>query len=406
MSTPIQRRLLLRKPAPPGGTPSSTPSAPSAVPRPDAAARPEAVTDHALRFLRARAAQLERQVALASAEVRSRDALVADAVAALDGVRSLALNAGSARSAEEAQPLLRELDAFARSTLSRCLERGCAASQEETRWLVDFEPAAGNRFLTPAPSAGSWNSGERATVAGAASGEARALVQGALVASLEERLVSLAPALSSLAQQLGAEEALLAAQVDALARELAELAALSPTRGFLFGSAAQPGRAAPRPAAAAPKRAPPSRAAAPAAVPASAPAPARRPGLAAGRLPDLAGALASLPPFAAGRDSEGRDGVAALLRCAATAEAAWMAEREAMRAELEEARTRQRSSAAIAKEATPAALLAAAAPLGRVLDAAAAVERAPSEATLKGLVSAVSAERAALDAALQALSLR
>jgi hypothetical protein len=79
---------------------------------------------------------------------------------------------------------------------------------------------------------------------------------------------------------------------------------------------------------------------------------------------------------------------------------------EAMRAELEAAQTRQRSSAAVAKEATPAALLAAAAPLGRVLDAAAAVERAPSEATLKGLVYTVSAERAALDAALQALSLR
>ena len=403
MSTPLQRRLQLRKPVPPGA-PSPTPSTPpAAASRPaPAAAQPEPATEHSLRFLRARAAQLERQVALASAEVRSRDALVADAVAALDGVRGLACSAAAARSPEEAQPLLRELDAFTRSTLAKVLERGCAAAgdeEEQLRWLVPFEPAAGNRFLTPAPAPGAWGGGERVTVAGAASGEARALVQGALVAALEERLTALAPALAALAPELGAEP--LAAQVDAAARELAELAALSPTRGFLFGGAAQP-RGAARPAAAPKKAAMPARAAA--AAPAAA---AKRPGV-TGRLPDLSGALASLPPFAPGRETDGRDGVAQLLRDAASVEAALLAERDALRAELaaaKGARAAAPAPAAPAAAAAPAALLSAAAPLRRVLDAGAAVERAPSEATLKGLVAAIASERSALDAALRALSI-
>jgi hypothetical protein len=362
-------------------------------------AQPETVTEHSLRFLRARAAQLERQVALASAEVRSRDALVADAVAALDSVRGLACSAAAARSPEEAQPLLRELDAFTRTTLAKVLERGCAASgdgeQEQTRWLVPFEPAGGNRFLTPPPAAGAWGGDERVTVAGAASGEARALVQGALVARLEESLTSLAPALAALAHELGADA--LAAQVDAAARELAELAALSPTRGFLFGAPAQPrGTPAPRPAAVARKT--PVRAAAAAPPPA-----AKRPGV-AGRLPDLSGALAALPPFAPGCETDGRNGVAQLLRDAAAVEAALLAERDALRVELEAAKARASAPAAVSA-AAPAAVLSAAAPLRRVLDAGAAVERMPSEATLKGLVAAIAGERAALDAALRALSI-
>jgi hypothetical protein len=397
MSTPLQRRTLqLRKPVPPGA-PSAPPSTPpaAAAARPAAASEPERVTDHALRFLRARAAQLERQVSLACAEVRSRDALVADAVAALDGVRELAHTAAGARSPEEAQPALRQLDAFARSTLAKCLERGCAlGGDEEPRWLVPFTPAAGNHFLTPAPAAGAWDSGASATVAGAASGEARALVQGARVAALEEMLVSLAPELAQLAQQRGCDDAL-AAQVDAAARQLAELAALSPTRGFLFGSPAQPRSGAARPAP--PKKPAALRAPAPAAAPGAKPS---RPAAAPGRLPDLAGALASMPPFAPGRETDGRDAVAHLLRDAAAAEAAWAAERQAMRAELDSARSASARTAAHA----PPALAAAAAPLRRVLDAGAAVERAPSEATLKALVAAVVSERAALDAALHALS--
>jgi hypothetical protein len=398
MSTQLQRRTLqLRKPVPPGA-PSAPPSTPpaAAAARPAAASEPEPVTDHALRFLRARAAQLERQVSLACAEVRSRDALVADAVAALDGVRELAHAAAGARSPEEAQPALRQLDAFARSTLAKCLERGCAlGGDEEPRWLVPFTPAAGNRFLTPAPAAGAWDSGASVTVAGAASGEARALVQGARVAALEEMLVSLAPALAQLAQQRGCDDAL-AAQVDAAARQLAELAALSPTRGFLFGSpAAQPRSGAARPAP--PKKPAALRAPAPAAAAAPGAKPSR-PAAAPGRLPDLAGALASMPPFAPGRESDGRDAVAHLLRDAAAAEAAWAAERQAMRAELDSARAARTAAHA------PPALAAAAAPLRRVLDAGAAVERAPSEATLKALVAAMVSERAVLDAALHALS--
>lgn len=398
MSTPLQRRTLqLRKPVPPGApsAPPATPPGAAARPAPDASL-PEPVTEHALRFLRARAAQLERQVSLACAEVRSRDAVVADAVAALDGVRELARAAAGARSPEEAAPALRELDAFARSTLAKCLERGCAlGGDDEPRWLVAFTPAAGNRFLTPAPAAGAWDSGASATVAGAASGEARALVQGARVAALEESLVSLAPALAQLAQQRGCDDAL-AAQVDAAARELAELAALSPTRGFLFGSPAQPRSVTARPA-------PPKKPAAPRAAPAAAPgAKPARPAAAPGRLPDLADALSSMPPFAPGRESDGRDAVARLLRDAAAAEAAWAAEREALRAELDSARAHARTAAPHAPPAAP--LAAAAAPLRRVLDAGAAVERAPSEATLKALVAAIVGERAALDAAMHAMS--
>jgi hypothetical protein len=468
MSTPLARahaRLQLKKPAPPGGAPPGTPpggstggaaaggrpsvassaargrsvtdaapprgeqQAPAAYTPPPCYSQPTEppVTDFALKLLRARAAQLERQVVLATSDVKSRDCLVADAVAAVNGIRAHAASAAGARSLEEAQAALRELDAYACAAVGKCLAKNDAAARDDApQWEVPFTPAGGNKFLTPAPAACSFGgSGDGGvTVAGAAWGEARAMVQGAKVAELEEHLCSLAPELDALAARLTGEVDLgladAAMQVDTVARALAQLAALSPTRGFLFGAAAQPRRGAParKPGAKAAPGATPARkpgaaggaAAAPAAASSSAAASSVSASAAKGRLPDVAMALSMLPPFAPGREVEGRDSLARLLRDAAAAEAAWASEREGLRAELAAARAGGSAFAAPPPQQRAAfgadddgVLRAAAGPLRRVLAAGAAVESAPSEVTLKALVAAISGERPYLDAAVRAI---
>jgi hypothetical protein len=474
MSTPLARahaRLQLKKPAPPGGAPPGTPpgggsgglggapassrpsvassatargrsvtdaapprgEAPSAYTPPPCYSQPTEppVTDFALKLLRAKAAQLERQVVLATSDVKARDCLVADAVAAVNGIRAHAASAAGARSLEEAQSALRELDAYARAAVAKCLAKNDAATQDEPQWEVPFTPAGGNKFLTPAPASCSFggNGGDGGvTVTGAAWGEARSMIQGAKVAELEEHLCSLAPELDALAARLTGEVDLgladAAMQVDTVARALAQLAALSPTRGFLFGAAAQPRRGAPparKPGAkAAPGAAPPARRAGAAAgggsaagSSSSAAAASVSASAAKGRLPDVAMALSMLPPFAPGREVDGRDSLARLLRDAAAAEAAWASEREGLRAELAAARAGG-SAGAFAPPAPPqqraafgadddGVLRAAAGPLRRVLAAGAAVESAPSETTLKSLVAVISGERPYLDAALRAI---
>jgi hypothetical protein len=197
---------------------------------------------HAASVLRSKCAQLERQVVAAAADARRSEARSADAVAAVEGVRAHARAVACAHGSEQA---VAALTAWADATLAR-FDAKHAGGPLEASWEVPFVPAAGNRFLWDGSGEGSSWGTQELSVVGAVNGEARALLDGARVAALEERLVSLAPQLEALLTLLerrregGSEEAEALRRTLPLlsnaAHELVDMAALAPARGRLFGS--------------------------------------------------------------------------------------------------------------------------------------------------------------------------
>jgi len=281
MSGVKSSRLQLRKPASPAGevAAESAPRRSSGTP-----SEGDALTAHAVRAWRSRALQLERATALALGDVQRSELLVNDALAVVDGVRAHARSVAEGGSAEKlveyAETALRRFDAKHREraeTLSLSLD-------------LPFEPNAGNTFLrTTSDDAGpdSWSSGDRLTMSGLIKGD-NALLDGARIAALEAKLVELAPALEKLSYRL---ERIMQAEVldstephgglgtgDLLrttlpivrgaARELNDLAQVTPGRGFLMGGNVADARSA--------RNAPPSRSKLDAHAGASQPSPAPR----------------------------------------------------------------------------------------------------------------------------------
>ena len=229
-------RLTLRKPGAsrPSETPPPTPPPPPAEPP---------VSAHALRHLRAKCAQLERALQLATAAARTGDAAVAEAVTALDSGRERVARCAAAAPSEE----LRALESALDSSAARLRGRASQAGSEV--WQTPFQPAGGNRFLAQAAEAGGWGAEPRPTSVSDALCSPLVHVQAARVAALEELLSELAPLLQDVAARLGegSLETIAHQATDQAARQLAELAALAPSRGYLYG-APPPPRAPSRPA--------------------------------------------------------------------------------------------------------------------------------------------------------------
>ena len=261
MSGVKSSRLQLRKPA----SPAAEEPADSAPRRSSGApSEGEALTAHAVRAWRSRALQLERATALALGDVQRSELLVNDALAVVDGVRAHARSIAEGGSAEKlveyAESALRRFDAKHR-------ERAETLSLSPD---LPFEPNAGNTFLrSTSDDAGpdSWSSGDRLTISGLTRGE-NALLDGARIAALEAKLVELAPVLEKLSYRLerimqtevldstephGTGDLLRATLplLRSTARELNDLAQVTPGRGFLMGGNVADARSA--------RKAPPTR---------------------------------------------------------------------------------------------------------------------------------------------------
>ena len=269
MSTPVSRTLKLRKPAVPvQPDTAASPRSPKTPPVP-VAAGPETATALSARLARAKAAQLERQLALLQSTLDAKDALVADALALAARCAELA-EAASLTGVPPAQAAAAavELGRFASREAAKLSTRHADAPAAE--WRVAHVACAGNPFLQAATKGGSgggggggWDADETLSVASLSLGGGRALVEGARVVRLEESLLELAPLLSVLQQRLAAAKtaegdalgdisAAVEAAAEAAGRELSWLAAVAPTRGYLFGreEAREPTRQAAGPRAA------------------------------------------------------------------------------------------------------------------------------------------------------------